>query len=418
MLWRWWGRRIYTVPVTLAFVLLVTDGPWVASGMLTLVAALFAAARRWGDVDGLLAYEEAHAVRCRIRGTWHRVTRGAKLARDDLFPSLSRRMPIRHGSIEFRVKPAPGHHQETWENAARGLAKAWHVADVEVTDRFSRRGGGSGWLDVRVSTLGVPQRTIPWPYEPGAAAWGLDALPVGQAGGSRVAAVSLLDPPHMLVAGPTGGGKSSFLNALLCGIAPRDDAAVVMIDLKGVDFARWRPRLSVLVHDPDEVRATLAWLVAVMEDRFRILRRDGQELWRPSPDGPQLVCVIDEFAELAPALHPAVDKLVRKGRAAGISVVVCTQRPVSTLGPAFTNIRSQLGTRVALGPLSRAEAQLVLGDGNVPPVWPRYPPGVARIQAAHAGRTIRVFWCRDVIGPVVDVCADRRPEVPAGLRLT
>lgn len=419
MIWRWWGRRIWTAPVTVALVVWLLYGPWLASAFIVGAAAPFVILRRWGDVDALLAYEEAHAVRCRIRGTWHRVTRGSKLARDDLFPSLSRRMPIRHGSIEFRVKPAPGHHVETWEAAARGLAKAWHVADVEVTDRFSRRGGGSGWLDVRVSTLGVPQRTIPWPYPPEVAAWGLDdGLPVGQAGGNRLATVSLSDPPHMLVAGPTGGGKSSFLNAWLCAVAPRRDVAVVMIDLKGVDFARWRPRLSVLVHDPDEVRATLAWLVAVMEARFAVLRQDGEENWNATPDGPRLVCIIDEFAELAPGSHPSVDRLVRKGRAAGISVIVCTQRPVATLGPAFTNIRSQLGTRVALGPLSRAEAQLVLGDGNVPPVWPRYPPGVARIQAAHAGQTIRVFWCRDVIGRVVDACADRRPEVPAGLRLT
>lgn len=421
MIWRCWGRRLFTVPAAAAVALWAVVGLWAALGFLALLIVVGVAVGASGHLDRLMAHEDVHALRCRIRGSWRSVTRGNHLASEDRFPRRSRRMPIRNSAVKFSVRPVSGDHVGTWENAVRGLASDWRAADVEVVDRYSRRGGGTGWIELHVSTLGVPQHTIPWPY-PAAMAppwcWDLGAVPVGQAGGNRREAVSLLDPPHMLVAGPTGGGKSSFLNAILCGVAPLDDVAVVLVDLKGVDFGRWRPRLSALVHDPGEVAETFAWLAAVMEDRFLILRRDGQPQWESSPAGPRIVCIVDEFAELAPALHPQLDRLVRKGRAAGISVIVCTQRPVATLGAGFTNIRSQLGTRVALGPLSRAEANLVLGDGLVPPVWPRFPPGVARIQAAHRGRTVHVYWCREVIDEIVAATAPHRPRVPEGLRLT
>lgn len=149
-------------------------------------------------------------------------------------------------------------------------------------------------------------------------------LAIGERVDGSICRFDLRDAPHMLVAGSSGSGKSVFLHALI-GQLKEAGAEVVPIDPKRVEFARYPGCIS----DIKAITATLDKLVSEMESRYARLEEAGQRDARAAGWEP-IVVVIDEYADLT--MHAKsevpnlVQRLAQKGRAAGIHMVVATQR--------------------------------------------------------------------------------------------
>ncbi len=213
---------------------------------------------------------------------------------------------------------------------------------------------------------------------------------------------------HLLVAGATGQGKSVCINALLVSLlykASPDDLRLILIDPKRVEFAPYNgiPHLLVpVVTDVKKSVGTLQWSVSEMERRFELLEgagvRDIGEFNDRVERGviedeklPRIVIVIDELYDLkmqVPEIDDYIIRLTQKARAAGIHVIIGTQRPSVDVitGVIKANIPSRIAFRVPAQVDSRtildevgAEKLVARGDMLLKPVGALKP---LRVQGA------------------------------------
>ena len=227
----------------------------------------------------------------------------------------------------------------------------------------------------------------------------------------------LASMPHLLVAGATGTGKSVFLNALLCSILMRstpDDVKLLLIDPKMLEFSLYQgiPHLiAEVVTNPKRAAAALLGVVGKMEERYRLMAQKGvrnieqynravaKDLAanRPKPDDeivpkklPYIVVVIDELADLmivaARDVEESLMRLAQMARAAGIHLVLATQRPsVDVLtGIIKANFPSRISFQVSSRTDSRTVldangAERLLGQGDLLHV----PPGSSKLERIH-----------------------------------
>jgi len=215
---------------------------------------------------------------------------------------------------------------------------------------------------------------------------GLD-VPLGRAGATKLQFMRLGrgTSQHVLVAGKTGSGKSSFLHALITNTALHygpDEFEFYLIDFKkGVEFKTYAThqlphcRVVAIESDREFGLSVLHRLDAVLKERGDLFRQHGvQDLpsfRRAHPDArlPRILLIIDEFHEffveddrIAQDAALLLDRLVRQGRAFGIHVLLGSQ----TLAGAYTLARSTLGqmaVRIALQ-CSEADAHLILSEEN------------------------------------------------------
>ncbi len=184
--------------------------------------------------------------------------------------------------------------------------------------------------------------------------------------------------PHLLVAGTTGSGKSVCLNAMIMSIlykASPDEVKFVMIDPKAVEFPVYNgiPHLLVpVVTDPRKAAGALGWAVVEMEKRYKTLAENGvrniigyNELCKKNSEldpMPQIVIFIDEFADLMMVagneVESSVCRLAQKARAAGIHLVIATQRPSADI---FTGlIKSNIPSRISLSVASSTDSRIII----------------------------------------------------------
>ncbi|MDR2559295.1 MAG: DNA translocase FtsK [Oscillospiraceae bacterium] len=199
--------------------------------------------------------------------------------------------------------------------------------------------------------------------------------------------------PHILIAGTTGSGKSVCMNSIIMSImfrAAPEDVRFVMIDPKMVEFSIYNgiPHLLIpVVTDPKKAAGALGWAVTEMLNRNKTFSEYGvrdltgyNSLCVGDPElekMPQIVVFIDEFADLMMAasgeVESAVCRLAQMGRAAGIHLVVATQRPSVDVitGLIKANIPSRIALRVASQVDSRTiidslgSAEKLLGNGDM-----------------------------------------------------
>ena len=146
--------------------------------------------------------------------------------------------------------------------------------------------------------------------------------------------------PHLLVAGTTGSGKSVGLNTFILSLIARKkpaDLKLVLIDPKKIEFSvynRQKYLLAPVITETAPAAQALAFLVSEMERRYRLFEENLVKNiagYNENNGGlPYIVCVIDEFADLMAAdknIQNSVQRLAQKARAAGIHIILATQRP-------------------------------------------------------------------------------------------
>jgi len=197
--------------------------------------------------------------------------------------------------------------------------------------------------------------------------------------------------PHLLIAGATGSGKSLCINTLIASIlfkARPDEVKLLMIDPKVVELSVYNgiPHLLIpVVTEPKKASGALSWAVAEMETRYNLFaetgNRDlkGYNHWlteNDEPTLPQIVIIIDELADLMMVAKGEVEesicRLAQKARAAGLHLIVATQRPSVDVitGLIKANIPSRLAFAVSSGTDSRTVldmygAEKLLGKGDM-----------------------------------------------------
>jgi len=168
--------------------------------------------------------------------------------------------------------------------------------------------------------------------------------------------------PHLLVAGTTGSGKSVGLNTFILSLMKRltpNDVKFVLIDPKRIEFSTYNDQkfmLCPVVTDNDAAANALAYLVGEMENRYQMLEKSGCKNiddYNGRKGGmPRIVCIVDEFADLImtnKTVEKSIMLLAQKARAAGIHIVISTQRPSVNIvtGALKANMPARLSYKVA-----------------------------------------------------------------------
>ena len=209
--------------------------------------------------------------------------------------------------------------------------------------------------------------------------------------------VDLAEMPHLLVAGGTGSGKSVTVNDMLVGLLMcrrPEQLRMLMVDPKRVEFTAYDDLphlLNPVVVEPKKVLFTLRWAVVEMNRRYKLLQHYGvrniadlnRRVDHPAPNRenpaaklPYIVIVVDELAELMLTvkadIEPPITSLTQKARAAGIHLIIATQRPTTDIitGTIKANIPARLALRVSQSNDSRTildhtGAEKLIGKGDM-----------------------------------------------------
>lgn len=242
------------------------------------------------------------------------------------------------------------------------------------------------------------------------------AFAVGKDIGGKTVVTDLAKMPHLLIAGATGSGKSVCINTLIMSIlykASPEEVKLIMVDPKMVELSIYNgiPHLLIpVVTDPKKASGALNWAVAEMTNRYKKFTETGvrniegynkkvkelQKSGEIAPETikkmPQIVIIIDELADLmmvAPGeVEDAIVRLSQLARAAGIHLVIATQRPSVNVitGLIKANVPSRIAFSVSSGVDSRTiidmnGAEKLLGKGDML----FYPAGYSkpvRVQGA------------------------------------
>ncbi|MEE2745726.1 MAG: DNA translocase FtsK 4TM domain-containing protein, partial [Pseudomonadota bacterium] len=232
-------------------------------------------------------------------------------------------------------------------------------------------------------------------------------LVLGKDIGGSPSLVDLARMPHLLIAGTTGSGKSVAINTMICSLLYRltpDQCKFIMIDPKMLELSVYEgiPNLlTPVVTDPTKAVFALKWAVREMEDRYRLMsqlgvrnisgynarlydaRKRGEDLSRSVQTGfdnsgtpifenqtistdplPLIVIVVDEMADLMMVagkdIEAAIQRLAQMARAAGIHLIMATQRP--SVDVITGTIKANFPTRISFQVTSKIDSRTILGE--------------------------------------------------------
>ena len=202
------------------------------------------------------------------------------------------------------------------------------------------------------------------------------ALGKDVAGNTQLADIAKM--PHVLIAGSTGSGKSVCINTIITSIiynAKPSEVKLVMVDPKVVELSVYNgiPHLLIpVVTDPKKAAGALAWAVQEMDDRYnkfagkgvRDLKGYNKAIEKEGGVGklPQIVIIVDELADLmmvaAKDVEEAICRLAQKARAAGMHLVIATQRPSVDVITGL--IKANIPSRIAFAVSSQVDSRTIL----------------------------------------------------------
>ena len=226
--------------------------------------------------------------------------------------------------------------------------------------------------------------------------------------------------PHLLVAGTTGSGKSVCINSILMSIlyhAKPNEVKLLLIDPKKVEFKVYRdiPHLCCrIISDPKKAAGALNTAVNEMEKRFELIEEVGvrnitgyNEATKNDPEKPympRLVIIIDEFADLMMTakdeVETAVVRIAQKARAAGIHLIIGTQRPSVDVITGL--IKANIPSRIAFTVMSGMDSRIILDTVGAEKLCGRGDMLYAPVGAPKPARVQGAFVSDDEVEAVVE----------------
>jgi DNA segregation ATPase FtsK/SpoIIIE, S-DNA-T family len=341
-------------------------------------------------------------------------------------------LKVRPGPVVtlYEFEPAPGTKTSRVIGLADDIARSMSAVSVRIAVIPGRNVIGLELPNARVEIVRLRELFSSRDFE---RATGQLMLALGKDIGGTPVIVDLARMPHLLIAGTTGSGKSVALNtmilALLYQLSP-DDCKFIMIDPKMLELSVYEgiPHLlSPVVTEPGKAVVALKWTVREMEERYRTMshlgvrniagynkrlaeaRRKGEILTRRVQTGfdaetgkpvfedqplsmeplPLIVVVVDEMADLmlvaGKDIEAAVQRLSQMARAAGIHLIMATQRP--SVDVITGTIKANFPTRISFQVTSKVDSRTILGEQGAEQLLGQgdmlYMVGGGRITRVH-----------------------------------
>lgn len=325
----------------------------------------------------------------------------------------------------FEMMPAPGVKASRITSLSKDLARSLSTVSVRVVEVIPGKAViGLEIPNERREVVSLSEVLKAREYENSESPL---TLALGKDIAGKPIVVDLAKMPHLLVAGTTGSGKSVALNAMILSLlykATATDVRLIMIDPKMLELSVYEGIPSLLapvVTDMKEAANALRWCVAEMERRYRLMAAlgvrnlggynrkvfDAEEAGTPIPDPlfddqedaegppaltrlPHIVVIVDELADMMMTVGKKVEELIarlaQKARAAGIHLILATQRPSVDVITGL--IKANIPTRIAFQVSSRVDSRTILdqmgaenllGHGDMLYL----PPGTATPQRIH-----------------------------------
>ncbi|OUY07728.1 DNA translocase FtsK [Acinetobacter populi] len=303
----------------------------------------------------------------------------------------------------FELDLAPGVKASKVTNISRDLARSMSMASVRVVEVIP----GKPYIGIEVPNSAremvrlIELLETPAYRDPS----GLISMAMGKDISGNPVLADLAKAPHMLVAGTTGSGKSVAVNAMILSMLlkyPPKELRLILIDPKQLELANYNDiphLLTPVVTDMKDAVSALNWCVNEMERRYKLMSflkirkitdynrkveeaiARGEDLidptWKPSDSAtqdraprlqplPMIVIVADEFADMIMQVgkkaEEMITRLAQKSRAAGIHLLLATQRPSVDVITGL--IKANIPTRVALRVNSKIDSRTILDAGG------------------------------------------------------
>jgi S-DNA-T family DNA segregation ATPase FtsK/SpoIIIE len=330
----------------------------------------------------------------------------------------------------YELEPAPGTKSSRVIGLADDIARSMSAISVRVAVVPGRNVIGIELPNARAETVYLRELLGAEAYERNA---GKLPLILGKDIGGAPFMADLAKMPHLLIAGTTGSGKSVGINTMILSILykmPPSDCKFIMIDPKMLELSIYDgiPHLlAPVVTDPKKAVVALKWTVREMGNRYRKMSRlgvrniegynqrlrdaaaKGENLARSIQTGfdgesgepifeeqtldttplPFIVVVVDEMADLmlvaGKDIEAAIQRLAQMARAAGIHIIMATQRP--SVDVITGTIKANFPTRISFQVTSRIDSRTILGEGGAEQLLGRgdmlYMAGGGRITRVH-----------------------------------